>query len=68
MSYLRFVARERRGRDLVSNGPFVLAYWLARDTGQPVYYRAPLREHLDWFEDNLPIPNRFERRLDVEGQ
>ena len=63
MSYLRFVARERRDRGYVSNDPFPLAYRLARDTGQPVYYRRPLRAHLTWFEAYLPVPSRFERRF-----
>ncbi len=63
MSYLRFVAFERRRPYGESDGPFSLAYALARDSGQPIYYRRPLREHLDWFATHLPVPDRFHRRL-----
>ena len=56
MSFLRFVASERRG-------PFALAYAMARDSDQPIYYRQSLREHLDWFDTRLPVPDRFRWRL-----
>ncbi len=63
MSFLRFVAFGRWGRSCASSGPFHLAYELARDSGQPIYYRRPLREHLDWFDIHLPEPDRFHRVL-----
>ncbi len=63
MSFLRFVAFGRWGRNCASSGPFGLAYEMARDDGQPIYYRRPLREHLDWFETHLPVPDRFHRHL-----
>ena len=63
MSFLRFVAFGRWGRYCASYGPFSLAYELAQDSGQPIYYRRPLREHLDWFEIHLPVPDRFHRHL-----
>ena len=63
MSFLRFVAYERRRPYGASYGPFSLAYAMARDSGQPIYYRRPLREPLDWFETHLPVPYRFHRRL-----
>jgi hypothetical protein len=63
MSFLRFIAFGRQGRFCASFGPFSLAYKMARDREQPIYYRRPLREHLDWFGENLPVPDRFNRRL-----
>lgn len=63
MSYLRFVAYERHGRRAFTNGPFSIAYADAKDTRIAIYYRRPLREHLDWFGDHLPVPSRFQRRL-----
>ncbi len=67
MSFLRFVAFERRRRNCGSWGatwgPFTLAYALAEDCDQPIYYRRPLRAHLDWFDRHLPVPDRFYRRL-----
>lgn len=63
MSFLRFVAFGRWGRYCASSGPFQLAYEMAWDSGQPIYYRRPLREHLDWFEIHLPVPDRFDQSL-----
>ena len=63
MSFLRFVAFERWEPYGASYGPFALAYALARDSEQPIYYRQILREHLDWFETRLPVPDRLYRRL-----
>ena len=63
MSFLRFVAFERRRPYGASNGPFSLASEMAWDSGQPIYYRRPLREHLYWFGTHLPTPSRFQRRL-----
>ena len=62
MSFLRFIAVERWGPFGASYGPFGLAYALARDSEQPDYYRRLLRDNLDWFEDWLPVPDRFHRR------
>jgi hypothetical protein len=63
MSFLRFVASRRQGPYGASRGPFALSYALARDSEQPIYYRQPLRLHLDWFNARLPVPDRFHRRL-----
>ena len=63
MSFLRFVALERWGPYGASKGPFALAYALARDSEQPIFYRQLLREHLDWFDTRLPVADRFHRRL-----
>ncbi len=63
MSFLRFVAFERQRPYSASYGPFSLAYALADDSGQPAYYRRSLREQIDWFEEYLPVPDMFNRRL-----
>ncbi len=63
MSFYRFVASKRQRPYGASNGPFLLALELTEDSEQPVYYRRPLREHLDWFNAHLPTPDIFNRRL-----
>ena len=62
MSFLRFFASKRQRPYGASNGPFELAYALADDSEQPAYYRQSLREQIDWFRDNLPEPDIFQRR------
>ena len=63
MSFLRFVATTRQQPYGASTGPFLLALEMTEDSEQPVYYRRPLREHLDWFNANLPAPDKFHLRL-----
>ena len=63
MSFYRFVASKRQQPYGASHGPFLLALEMTEDSEQPVYYRRPLREHLDWFNDHLPAPSRFHVRL-----
>ena len=63
MSFYRFVATTRQQPHGESHGPFLLAQELTEDSEQPVYYRRPLREHLEWFNANLPAPDIFHRRL-----
>ena len=66
MSFLRFVAFERRRRFSTTLGPFSLAYALADDGEQPIYYRRPLRVHLDWFDAYLPVPDRSIHQDDLQ--
>ncbi|MEM7172011.1 MAG: hypothetical protein AAF530_17715 [Pseudomonadota bacterium] len=63
MSYIRFVAFERPGANDASYGPFPLAYQNARHRTQPLCFRRALRDQLDWFEDYLPVPDRFSHKL-----
>ena len=56
MSFLRFIAFGRWGRYCASFGPFGLAYEMSRDSGQPIYYRRPLREHLERFKATGATP------------
>ena len=57
MNYVRFITpwwRLRRGYDC---GPFGPAYEAWRDDRVPEVLRVAIREELDWFEQNLPVPD-----------
>ena len=57
--YVRFITpwwRLPRGAD---GGLFGPAYACARDAEVPAMLREALWAEIDWFEQNLPVPNRF---------
>jgi hypothetical protein len=57
--YVRFVTPWRRlprGHDCGLFGP---AYACARNREVPAVLREALRAEIDWFEQYLPVPNRF---------
>lgn len=57
--YLRFTVPGRVTRQRVAPGLFGVAHnlWWAREHDTPAL--LALRQELDWFNDNLPVPRRF---------
>ena len=62
MAYIRFVCPAWSLRDGISYGIFGPAYQAARNHALPDYYRKLIREHLNWFEDHMPVPDKLHRR------
>jgi hypothetical protein len=58
MNYVRFITPWWRLRRDVDCGPFGPAYAATRSEAVPEVLRIAIREELDWFEDNLPVPRR----------
>lgn len=56
MNYVRFITPWWRVRRHVDCGPFGPAYAAWRSEAVPEVLRIAIREELDWFEDNLPVP------------
>ena len=56
MNYVRFITPWWRIRRQVDCGPFGPAYAAWRSDAVPEVLRIAIREELDWFEDNLPVP------------
>lgn len=56
MNYVRFITPWWRVRRQVDCGPFGPAYAASRAELVPEVLRIAIREELDWFEDNLPVP------------
>jgi hypothetical protein len=58
MNYVRFITPWWRLRRDVDCGPFGPAYAATRGEAVPEVLRIAIREELDWFEANLPVPRR----------
>jgi hypothetical protein len=56
MNYVRFITPWWRIRGDVDCGPFRPAYAAWRSAAVPEVLRIAIREELDWFEDQLPVP------------
>ena len=59
--YVRFVVEHVHGDSGVPEGLFSRAYRLRDDADTPWYDRDRLAEILDWFDDSLEEPLRFNR-------
>ena len=59
--YIRFITKGANINSGVQSGLFTAAYELARNDVLPEYTGQTLLELLDWFENNLLIPKRFNR-------
>ena len=64
--YLRFVVPQRDPHARVEGGIFRGIHRALYDEQQPDWLRKQLRTDLDWFNDNLPVPDQlwllFKRR------
>ncbi len=61
MGFIRFVIGESHPDSGVQEGLFHLAYQL-RDSGDVAQHeREELAELMKWFDENLPVPGRFNR-------
>ena len=64
--YLRFVVPQRDPDSRVEGGIFRGIHRALYDERQPEWLRNQLRDDLNWFNDNLPVPDRlwlwFKRR------
>lgn len=61
MAFLRFVLSRRHPDSGVEDGLFGVAYVLRDSKDVPSDQREALRDHLAWFNQNLPTPTRFNR-------
>jgi hypothetical protein len=61
MAFLRFVLSQRRPDSGVEDGLFGTAYKLCDDDAVIAEDRNGLRDNLNWFNEHLPIPKRFNR-------
>lgn len=59
--FLRFVTETIDANTGVKRGIFPAAYALHKEGGVAEPDQSALASLLDWFEENLPIPNRFNR-------
>lgn len=57
--YLRFVVARAHDNTGVRNGLFNDAYALLRGDALSLVHRGLLDTHLAWFDDHLPVPERF---------
>lgn len=57
--FLRFEIEEKNKRLGTHIGIFTLAYELSRDQELEHYQRQKIQELLDYFEKELPVPNKF---------
>jgi hypothetical protein len=57
MNYIRFITPWWRVRRDVDCGPFGPAHEAWRSDAVPEVLRIAIREELDWFEQNLPVPS-----------
>lgn len=60
-AYLRFIAMDPDREDGRPEGVFGAAYDLLERAVAPSYLLVEIRRILDWFVDELPIPDRFTR-------
>ncbi len=69
--YIRFVVPERHRLTRVESGIFRTIDHVITDKRQPDWLRKTLQAELDWFNTNLPVPNRlwidFKRRRTIYG-
>jgi len=57
MNYVRFITPQRRLRRVDADcGPFGPAYDAAWDSSVPEAVRFALWQEIDWFNENLPVP------------
>jgi len=61
MTFIRFVLNTPHPDTGVADGVFGLAYKLLKGAGLENVERGQLREAVEWFEQNLPTPDRFNR-------
>jgi hypothetical protein len=61
MAFIRFVLTKLHPDSGVEEGVFRLAYALRDDSGLNLEERRILEDNLEWFETNLPRPDRFNR-------
>ena len=61
MKFIRFTVAERDPRTGQATGVVTLAYDLLREGAIDRGHDAALREHVDWLERHLPVPDRFTR-------
>ena len=61
--YIRFISPERASRGRGYYGVFQAAFDLVYDDCTPDFVYAPVREILDWFNDNLPAPTGRDFRV-----
>ena len=59
--YIRFVAIDPQREPDRPKGVFDAAYDILHRGDAPEYLQTEMRETLDWFVANLPIPDRFAR-------
>ena len=59
--YLRFVISDKIPNMAARRGLFGATYAQLRRPGIDPKLRAELQEQLDWFEDNLAVPDRFNK-------
>ncbi|MDM4019642.1 hypothetical protein, partial [Roseiconus lacunae] len=59
--FIRFVTDQLDADTGLPKGVFGAAYLLLDDNRVPEYSRSEIRNTLDWFKANLPIPDRFVR-------
>lgn len=58
--YIRFITpRPVAAARGAADGVFAAAYYCWRDDANPGWLRRALRDELDWFNENLLVPNRF---------
>src|SRR6266571_2316998 len=61
IAFIRFTLAKRHPDSGVEDGLFGLAYALQDDPAVDAQDRRILTDHLEWFETNLPKPDRFSR-------
>ena len=61
MGFIRFVLARKHPESGLHEGLFSLAYKLRRDPEVPAEDREELARVMDWFDENLPVPGRFNR-------
>ena len=59
--YMRFVTNQTDSITGLPRGVFAAAYDITRDEANPAYIRSEICSTLDWFVENLPVPERFRR-------
>ena len=59
--YMRFVTNQTDSITGLPRGVFAAAYDITRDEANPAYIRSEICSTLDWFVENLPVPERLRR-------
>jgi hypothetical protein len=61
MGFVRFVGAHRHRHSGAEIGLFQIAYAIMRDTNTGGAIEHAIRQELNWFRNNLPVPTRFNR-------
>ena len=59
--YLRFIVQDIDPDSGVPAGVFGAAIWLRDNADTPAFDRMSLEHILDWFDDHMEVPTRFNR-------